>query len=187
MDIYLITGNENKLREAEQILGIKLKSLDLGLDEIQELDSDKVAEHKVRQARGILRDPLFIWDQSLYIHCLNDFPGPLVKWFWTQVTLEKICEIANYFNDHKVYTKTTLTYYEDETVKHFYGVVHGTIPQEPRGANGFAWDPIFIPEGHDRTFAEMTPEEKNAISMHRVALEKLRDYLKNLESSSKTF
>jgi len=182
MDIYLITGNKNKLREAEQILKIKLKNVDLDLDEIQELDSDKIAEHKVKQAWELIKKPLFVWDQSLYIHCLNDFPGPLIKWFWTKVTLEKISQIANFFDDHKIYTKTTLTYYNGKDMRHFYGVVHGTIPTQPRGTNGFAWDTIFIPEGYDKTFAEMTAEEKNAISMHKIALEKLRDYLKGSSS-----
>jgi len=182
MDIYLITGNKNKLREAEQILKIKLKNVDLDLDEIQELDSDKIAEHKVKQAWELIKKPLFVWDQSLYIHCLNDFPGPLIKWFWTKVTLEKISQIANFFDDHKIYTKTTLTYYNGKDMRHFYGVVHGTIPTQPRGTNGFAWDTIFIPEGYDKTFAEMTAEEKNVISMHKIALEKLRDYLKGSSS-----
>jgi len=178
MDIYLITGNKNKLREAEQILEIKLKNVDLELDEIQELDSDKIAEYKVKQAWELVKKPLFVWDQSLYIHSLNDFPGPLIKWFWTKVTLEKICQIANFFDDYKIYTKTTLTYYDGKEIRHFYGVVHGTISTQPRGTSGFAWDPIFIPEGYEKTFAEMTAEEKNAISMHKIALEKLRDYLK---------
>ena len=178
MDIYLITGNKNKLREAEQILGITLKNVALDLDEIQELDSEKIAEHKVTQAWELIKKPLFVWDQSVYIHCLNDFPGPLIKWFWTKVTLEKICQIANFFDDHAIYTKTMLTYYEGKEIRHFYGTVHGTIPTQPRGTLGFAWDPIFVPEGYAKTFAEMTAEEKNAISMHKIALEKLRDFIK---------
>ena len=177
MDTYLITGNKNKLREAEQILGIRLKNVDLDLDEIQELDADKIAEHKVLQAWQLVKKPLFIWDQSLYIHCINDFPGPLIKWFWTKVTLKKVCKIANYFNDHKIYTKTTLAYYNGKKIQYFYGVVSGAIPNQPRGTNGFAWDPIFIPQGHKKTFAEMNAEEKNAISMHRIALEKLKKHL----------
>ncbi len=179
MEIYFVTSNKNKLKEAEQILGIKLKAVNLDLDEIQELDSDKIAEHKVKQAWKLIKKPLVVWDQSLYIHCLNGFPGPLIKWFWEKVGLEKICQIANFFNDRRIYTKTTLTYYDGREIKHFYGIVHGTIPEKPRGKNGFAWDPIFIPKGHNKTFAEMTPEEKNSISMHKIALEKLRNYLKN--------
>lgn len=178
MDVYLITGNKNKLREAEQILNMKLKNVALDLDEIQELDSDKIAESKVRQAWEKVGKPLFVWDQSLYIHCLNDFPGPLVKWFWESVTLEKICDIANFFGDDKLYAKTTITFYDGKEIRHFYGTVKGRIPDSPRGKNGFAWDPIFIPEGFDKTFAEMNPDEKNAISMHRIALEKLMNFLK---------
>src|SRR3989338_8813147 len=102
MDITLITSNKDKLREAEQILGIKLKNVDLELDEIQELDAKKIAEHKVRQAFSSINKPVFVWDQSIYIDCLNGFPGPLIKWFWTQVGLKKICEIANYFSNHKI-------------------------------------------------------------------------------------
>lgn len=177
MDIYLITGNKNKLREAEQILKIKLKMVDLDLDEIQDLNSDKVGEHKAKRAWKMVKKPLFVWDQSLYIHCLNDFPGPLIKWFWIKVTLEKICKIANFFKDRKIYTKTTLTFYDGKRVKHFYGIVQGTIPLKPRGEQGFAWDPIFIPEGYNKTFAEMTAQEKNAISMHKIALKKLKNYL----------
>ncbi len=184
MELCFITGNKNKLREAEQILGVKLSSVDLDLDEIQELDSDKIAEHKVKQAWELIKKPLFISDQSLYIHCLNDFPGPLIKWFWTKVTMEKICRIANFFDDHKIYTKTTLTYYDGTDMKHFYGIVQGTIPAEPRGTNGFAWDPIFIPEGYEKTFAEMAAEEKNAISMHKIALEKLSAFLKQQQGAT---
>ncbi|MBA7646400.1 dITP/XTP pyrophosphatase [subsurface metagenome] len=177
MDVYLITGNKDKLREAEQILGIEQKSIKLELDEIQGLDSDIIAEHKARQAWEQIKKPLVIWDQSLYINCLNDFPGPLIKWFWTKVGLEKICKIANFFDNHGISTRTTLTYYDGNSIKYFYGEVKGIIPTKPKGEHGFAWDPIFIPDGYDKTFAEMTYEEKNAISMHRIALEKLRDYL----------
>lgn len=177
MDIYFVTGNSDKLREAEQILGIEPKSIKLELDEIQELDSDIIAEHKARQAWEQIKKPLVIWDQSLYINCLNDFPGPLIKWFWETLGLEKICQIANLFDDHEISTKTTLTYYDGNNIKYFYGEVKGIIPTEPRGKHGFAWDPIFIPNGYNKTFAEMISEEKNAVSMHRIALEKLRDYL----------
>ncbi len=177
-EIYLITGNKDKLREAEQILNTKLKHIDLDLEEIQELDSDKISENKARKAWEKVGKPLFVWDQALYIHCLNDFPGPLVKWFWEKVTLDRICKIADALDDDKIYTKTTLTFYDGKEMRHFYGIVRGRIPKTPRGKKGFGWDPIFIPEGFEATFAEMTPEEKNAISMHRIALEQLRDFLK---------
>jgi XTP/dITP diphosphohydrolase len=61
----------------------------------------------------------------------------------------------------------------------FEGEIKGTIAVEPRGANGFGYDPLFIPEGYDITFAEMDPEKKNAISHRGIAVRKLVDFLKD--------
>lgn len=61
----------------------------------------------------------------------------------------------------------------------FEGVVRGTISREQRGRGGFGYDPIFIPEGCDRSFAEMSDDEKNAISHRGRAVRKLVDYLRN--------
>jgi XTP/dITP diphosphohydrolase len=62
-------------------------------------------------------------------------------------------------------------------VQLFEGVIEGTISREMRGTNGFGYDPIFIPNGQSKTYAEMTVEEKNAVSMRSIALSKLRQYL----------
>lgn len=173
----LITGNRHKLREAREILGSGVESRSIELDEIQGLDGDKIAEHKARAAFATLEKPLVIWDQSLYLRCLDGFPGPLVKWFWEQVGADRICSIARALGDRAISTRTTLTHYDGKSFRHCYGELAGTIPEQPRGSNGFAWDTIFIPDGHKRTFAEMTAPEKNAISMHRLALEELRAFL----------
>ena len=177
----LITGNRHKLREARQILGPGVEGLAIELDEIQGLDEDRIAEHKAKAAFDIAGKPVVIWDQSLYIRCLGGFPGPLIKWFWEQVGAARICSIARALGDQAISTRTTLTHYDGSSLRHCYGELEGTIPPEPRGSNGFAWDTIFIPEGHQRTFAEMTADEKNAISMHRLALEQLRAFLSGQE------
>jgi len=177
MQITFVTGNKNKLREAESILGITLDSFDVDIDEIQGLDPIIISEHKVLQAWNHTKKPLFVLDQSIYIHCLNDFPGPLIKWFWERVTLKKICEIANSFNDHKIRTETVVTYYDGNEIKHFSGEITGIIPSEPRGNKGWGWDPIFIPDGYKETYSEMDPIEVLSLRSHKIALEKLRDYL----------
>ena len=69
-------------------------------------------------------------------------------------------------------------YCDGGEVKVFHGSVEGTIARDPRGATNFGWDPIFIPKGHtEKTWAEMTGDEKHATSMRRLALEKLGKYL----------
>lgn len=179
MNIYLVTSNKNKLREAEHALKIRIKSVDLDLDEIQEIDAEKIAEHKAWQAWEKLKKPLFVWDQSIYIDCLNGFPGPLIKWFWTQVTLKKICEIANYFDNHKIQSGNILTYCDGKRIKHFSARMEGTIPKQPRGTKGWGWDSIFIPKGHKRTYAEMSMDEVVPLRSEATSLRKLRDFLKN--------
>lgn len=181
MDLYLVTSNSDKLREAERILGIKIRVADIELDELQELDPIKIAEHKARQAWEHLHEPLVVWDQSVYCSCLNGFPGPLIKWFWTSVGLERITRIAKLLDDQRVYTETMLTYYDGTRMQHFTGRVDGTIPDTPRGTKGWGWDPMFIPNGETRTYAEMDPGEVVRFRSHRIALERLRDFLRQHE------
>ena len=64
-----------------------------------------------------------------------------------------------------------------EETKTFMGYVEGTIGREPRGDNGFGYDPVFYPKGHKRTFAEMSDREKNAMSHRAMALRELQKYL----------
>ncbi len=182
MNIYLVTGNLNKVKEVEAILGHPIKNVDLKLDEIQELDPKKIAQHKVLQAWEKTQEPIFVLDQSLYIDCLNGFPGPLIHWFWTTIGLEKTCEIAASYNNHKISTETLLAYYDGAKVEYFSGICAGTIPESPRGDQGWGWDPIFIPEGFDLTYGEMEPVEATKIRSYRIAVEKFREFLKSNHS-----
>ena len=115
-------------------------------------------------------DPLFT-ARAPFDHALEGLQGVEV------VAVDPTVPDAHALGDPGISTRTTLTYCDGSTLRHCYGELEGSIPPEPRGSNGFAWDTIFIPEGQERTFAEMTAEEKNAISMHRVALEELRAFL----------
>src|SRR3989338_575248 len=178
MSLHFVTGNKNKLLEAEKIIGISLVSSDFNLIEIQDRDVKKIAEHKVREAWGMAHEPVFVWDQAVYMDCLNGFPGPLIKWFWEQVTLEKMCQIANYFDNHAITTETALAYFDGKEIKTFTARREGTMPQAPRGDKGWGWDAIFIPAGSAKTYAEMDEDEMLQHRTHRVTLEKLRDYLK---------
>jgi XTP/dITP diphosphohydrolase len=69
--------------------------------------------------------------------------------------------------------------FPDGAVKTFFGYVRGTIAREPRGRGGFGYDPVFFPEGHDKTFAEMTADEKDRLSHRGKALKKLFDFLRS--------
>ncbi|PIO00102.1 non-canonical purine NTP pyrophosphatase [archaeon CG10_big_fil_rev_8_21_14_0_10_43_11] len=174
--IVLLTGNLNKVREAESILGRTLEHYALDLEEIQSVTPQDVVAHKINQAYAILKKPVFVWDVSLEFEALNGFPGPLIKFFYETVGLETICSIINNLKNTDVTARTTLGYHDGRDVHYFEGVARGRVPKKPQGTH-WAWDPIFIPHGKTRTFAQMSLAEKNEYSMHKKALEAFRTYL----------
>lgn len=176
----LVTGNVNKIKEMEKAFGEKIEHINIDLDEIQGMDTEIIASHKATQAWEIVKQPIVVWDHAIYISCLNNFPGPLIKWFWETVTLEKICTIAALLKDNMISSKTTLTYYDGKELKHFHGQTNGTIPTEPRGKNGYGWDPIFIPEGLTITNSEMDDNDPRLHEFQRIAVAKLKNYLQEM-------
>jgi non-canonical purine NTP pyrophosphatase (RdgB/HAM1 family) len=184
--IIFVTSNRDKQKLAKDFFGDTIDFVDIDLDELQEMDADKIAEHKAKQAWNILKKPVVIWDQSVSISCLNGFPGPLIKWFWHTVTLEKICKIGNVLQDNKISTKTILTYFDGTILRHFSGETHGTMPDVPKGVNGFGWDPIFIPEGSLLTNAEMKKDDKNLYQFLKFALNELKTFILTLPLSKNT-
>ncbi len=178
MPLYFISGNANKFREMSVLLAdFELQQLDLDLDEIQSLDSQVVIEHKLEQA-ALHHDGEFIVDDTAYIlNCLGSLPGPLVKWFIKGIGLEGIAELASRYDDQSVIVRTTLGFRDANGHNHYVtGEVHGRIVP-PRGTNGHGFDPIFVPDGYDQTFAELGPEIKNRISMRAVAARELAQVL----------
>jgi XTP/dITP diphosphohydrolase len=82
--------------------------------------------------------------------------------------------------DRRAQFRTVLCYRDNLRTIFAEGTCSGTIAEQPRGTYGFGYDPLFIPDGYDRTFAEMEPDEKNRISHRRRALEHLVSQLRML-------
>ncbi|PIR98269.1 MAG: non-canonical purine NTP pyrophosphatase, RdgB/HAM1 family [Candidatus Colwellbacteria bacterium CG10_big_fil_rev_8_21_14_0_10_42_22] len=176
MKILFITGNKGKLGEATSIIP-EIEGLDIDLDEIQSLDAHEVIKHKLQEAYKKQKGEFIVEDTSLYIDSLNGLPGPLIKWFMKTVDNEGLVKMAKALGGTKAEAKTIIGYSKSEDDIHFFkGSIKGEIV-EPRGDGGFGWDPIFMPNGYDKTFAEMTAEEKNEISMRRIALNKLKEFI----------
>ena len=73
--------------------------------------------------------------------------------------------------------ESAIAFNDGKKIKIVSAKLEGTVPEKPKGQYKFGWDPIFIPKGYKKTFGQMGPEEKNKISMRKLALEKLRSYL----------
>jgi non-canonical purine NTP pyrophosphatase (RdgB/HAM1 family) len=173
--MILITGNENKAREFEEILGFKINYRSLDLEEIQGVDVEEVSEYKVRKAYEIVKEPVVVEDIGLFFNELNGLPGALIKWFEKRLSYNQICDIIR--KDRRSVAKICISYFDGKNLEQFVGEVQGEIALSPRGENGFGWDKIFIPNGFDKTFAEMNTSEKHSISMRKIALDKLKEKL----------
>lgn len=176
MELYFITGNENKFEEVKAILH-NVSRLDIDLPEIQNINPKEIVKAKLLEALNHRSGGFIIEDTSLYLDCLNGLPGPLIKWFLKTIGNEGLFQIAESFNEFNAEAKTIIGYAEDPQNIHFFeGSAKGKIVA-PKGESNFGWDPIFLPEGYEQTFAEMGKEKKNKISMRRIALEKLKDFI----------
>jgi len=178
-NLTFVTSNKDKVRETEEILDRNIDRSVLELEEIQETDLSEVVEKKARDAYKKLEKPVIVDDTGLFLEEWNGFPGALTKWILKFRGAEGFCKLVE--ENPEATARTAIGLCIDGDVEIFTGSVKGRIAAEPRGENGFGWDPVFIPEEQDETFAEMSSEEKNRFSMRNEALEKLEEFLQENE------
>ena len=165
-DLTLVTGNEEKRREAERILGRSLRVARLDLPEIQGLDLLEVLRAKAREAHRRLGSPVLVEETGLELDALNGFPGPLVKWMLAAVGAEGIARTARALCEPGVRARCAILAFDGEEEVLGVGVTEGVLVSPPRGENGFGWDPVFRPAGEERTYGELDGETKDRIG-HR--------------------
>lgn len=167
--LLLVTSNENKFREISEVAksyGIKIEWLNIPKFEIQADNLEEIVRYSAITIYQVIRKPLIVEDSGLFINALNGFPGPYTNYVRRKLGLEGILKLLNNVEDRSAYFKTVMCYVSDKEINLFTGVVNGRISERIRGEKGFGFDPIFIPENEERTFAEMSTEEKNKYS-HR--------------------
>jgi non-canonical purine NTP pyrophosphatase (RdgB/HAM1 family) len=177
MEIAIATGNANKVREIQAILGCPVRQVVVDLPEIQGVDVAEVIRHKARAAHALAGGPVLVEDTGLYFNTWNGLPGALIRWFMDSVGNEGLCRMLDAFPDRSAVARTCIGLFDGAQDHVFTGEIHGSIAHSPRGMTGFGWDAIFIPAGWQKTFGEGAPAEKQAISMRRLAVEELRQYL----------
>lgn len=182
MALWFITGNKDKLREV-QLLIPNVQNIEMDLPEIQEIDPHKVIAAKLVEARKHQSGSLLVEDTSLSLDGMGGLPGPLAKWFATSIGVDGIYALTKTFGA-KATARTSIGYIdENDNMLFFEGSLGGLIVP-PRGTDGFGWDAVFQPDHFTKTFAEMTPEEKNLCSMRKRAIENLQRYLEARHISS---
>ncbi|MCX6774453.1 MAG: XTP/dITP diphosphatase [Candidatus Micrarchaeota archaeon] len=180
MKLLFATHNKHKLEEAREILGkldIEIEHFEIEYDEPRGEDTSEIAEKSARDLFSRIKKPLFLDDSGIFVNALNGFPGPYSAWVFRKMGYQGILKLLDGNENRKAYFKSSIAYASEKGTFVFDGIMKGSIPKEARGDNGFGYDPIVVPEGMDRTFAEMSDEEKNSISHRKIALHKFADFL----------
>ena len=183
--IYFITGNQGKLVEAQDKFSgreIKVIQKNMGYPEIQADSLEDVAKFGVEYIKERFNQPFILEDAGLFIEALNGFPGVYSSYVFHTIGCKGILELLKIKKDtdRKAIFRSVYAYYEPGSGPMFFtGEVSGSISKNMRGKNGFGYDPIFIPKGDIRTFAEIDLNEKNSLSHRGKSLEKLINYIKN--------
>jgi len=169
------TSNANKLREAIDILGFSLDQVSsLKIDEIQSDDISKIVIHKAQKSYEIIKLPVLVEDSGLIFTAWNGLPGPFIKWFETSVGCHGLLKMMEGFENRKALAVCFVAIFDGKELIVGKGEVRGEIASSIRGENGFGWDVIFIPDRHEKTYAEMVSSKKNLISHRRLAFEDLK-------------
>lgn len=188
MEIVFATNNPNKLKEIRDILGNSFKLLSLTdlkiYEDIPEYEPtlEGNAMHKARVVNRMLNMDVFADDTGLEIEALNGLPGVHSARFAGEnkdsgANIEKALLMMGECENRNARFRTVIALIFNGKEYLFEGVVNGRIINEKRGNEGFGYDPVFIPEGMTRTFAEMSLDEKNRISHRARAFEKLKEFL----------
>lgn len=169
-EVHFATSNMSKFLEAQSILteyGMALVLLGRKGPEIQSESIEEIARHSAKCSSSQANVPLAVEDAGLFINSLGGFPGPYSSYVHGTLGCEGILKLMNDTADRKARFVSAVAFCEPTGEPAcFTRAARGVIATEARGQAGFGFDPIFIPEGEQRTFGEMSVVEKNRYS-HR--------------------
>lgn len=186
--IIFATNNQNKVNEVRAVLGKKFNIITLqeaGIDiDIPEPHAtlEENASEKSKTIYKLTGKNCFSEDTGLEVVALNGAPGVKSARYAGEgrsfdANIDKLLDNLKHPGNKAARFRTIISLIIDGKEYFFEGICTGKIISEKRGTNGFGYDPVFVPDGSDRTFAEMDLEEKNKFSHRKKAMEKLIVFL----------
>ncbi|MEM1539003.1 MAG: XTP/dITP diphosphatase [Candidatus Bathyarchaeia archaeon] len=185
--IFFATNNVNKFKEAREVLSrykIAVGMLKVKTMEIQSESLEEIAKASALEAFQRCSLPVIVEDAGLFVEVLNGFPGPYSSYVYKTIGNVGLLKLMEGVENRRAIFQSVIAYHSEELESPvcFKGEVRGQIIKEVReGRSGFGFDPIFKPEKSDKTFAEMSIQEKNRHSHRARALRKFAKWYKNLE------
>lgn len=189
--IIFATNNEHKIKEIQSLVGndftiITLEQAGIDIDIPEPHDTlQENAYEKAITIENITKQNCFSEDTGLEIEALNGEPGVKSARYAGgdrnfQANIDKVLEKLNGITNRKAQFRTVICLLWNKEVFYFEGICKGTIAETMHGGEGFGYDPIFIPEGASKSFAEMTMEEKNIYSHRQKAVTQLFTFLHSI-------
>lgn len=173
--LYFVTSNKHKFQEMKKLTDIPITQKDLSYPELQADTLQAVAEYGITYCSARVMEPCFVEDSGLFCDALSGFPGPYSNYVYRTLGCEGILRLVS--QNRNAHFTSVIAYHDGSKVNLFMGEVTGTLAETMKGEKGFGFDPIFIPEGETRTFAEMETEEKNLYSHRGKAFTAFKSYL----------
>ncbi len=191
MQVCFATNNQNKLREIRHLLGdsITIASLnDVGCTEVLPENQKTLGGNSLEKAEFVYNNygiDCFADDTGLEVYVLDGAPGFLSARYAgdqkdSSDNMNLLLQKLEGLSDRNCQFRTVITLMHQGKSSQFEGIVKGIITEKPAGTEGFGYDPIFMPKGFDRTFAEMSLAEKNEVSHRSLAVKKLVMHLKKI-------
>lgn len=188
MKIIFATNNQHKVDEIRAVLPahfevISLKEAGIDIDIPEPHNTlEENAEEKATTIYHLTGTDCFSEDTGLEVDALNGEPGVLSARYAGdeksfQKNIDKLLQNIKDKEDRTAQFRTVVCLITEGEINFFEGVCRGRIITEQRGSEGFGYDPVFMPDGADKTFAEMSMEEKNKYSHRRKAMDKLIAFL----------
>ena len=185
--LIFATNNQHKVEEMRSILGnfqiITLKEAGIDIEIPEPFDTlEANATEKSRVIHQLTGMDCFSEDTGLEVHCLNGEPGVKSARYAGENrsfddNITKLISKLEGIADRKAQFRTILSLILNENEYKFEGICKGTIIAYKRGEYGFGYDPIFVPEGSNKTFSEMELVEKNRFSHRKKAVEKMASFI----------
>jgi len=186
--LVFATNNQNKVDEIKTVIGdifnvVSLKDAGIDIDIPEPYNTlEENATQKSRTIFNLTKEDCFSEDTGLEIEALNGEPGVNSARYAGahrdfEANIDKVLLLLKNKENRKARFRTVISLILNGHEYQFDGICEGSIIKEKKGEGGFGYDPIFVPGGEQRTFAEMTIEEKNNFSHRKKATDKLLGFL----------
>lgn len=177
--INFVTSNKNKVREFRQILEpeIQVNHIKISYPELRSDNPEEIARHSAEMLANRLRKAVVVEDSGLFIEALKGFPGTCSAYIHKRIGLHGIIKLMKDVRNRTCTYKSAVAYCKpNKKAISFLGEEKGKVAERIKGSYGFGHDPIFIPDGNNKTYGKMKNCEK-VKKFRRKAVLKLRDYL----------